>query len=70
MKIKINWIDLSEQQPQKDQYVLCYSENTGIKMDTYEFSKGGIHWFYGNKKENDISITHWSNDIIVRPNDR
>ena len=50
MGIKINWIDLNEQQPNENQYILCYSENTGVKMDTYEFSKDGVHWFYGNEK--------------------
>ena len=70
MEIKINWIDINEKQPKKNQYVLCYSKNTGIKMDIYEYTSDGVHWFYGDEEEYETSITHWSEDIIVIPNGR
>jgi len=62
----MEWISVKDRLPEKYKKVLVYSNNYGIKEDSYEFtSKEGDVWFHGNREEYDDSVTHWQ--ILPEP---
>jgi hypothetical protein len=55
----INWIDIKDEVPPVDEYVLTYG-GWGIRMDSYVFPFNNTPWFKGTRDDYNDEVTHWA----------
>jgi len=62
----MKWIKIKDKLPEVDKNVLCVSKSWGIIVNSYEYSDGNMHVFYGDRDECLTDITHWM-ELPIKP---